>query len=184
MDKPLPLTWAIEVAGIGQRPLEKSFVATADERSTLAGYLGVASVPNLRTDVRVSALSRGRFRVTGTVFATLLQESVVSLDPVEQAIADTFSIEFQPQEDTRPQRLMDDAEDETPQVISFEEEGVEPIEDGHLGIGRLTCELLAVAMDPYPRKEGESFAYEAGDDRKALSPFAALQRLKSGQPEG
>jgi hypothetical protein len=57
-----------------------------------------------------------------------------------------------------------------------EYEPPDEIVNGHIDLGALTAEFLALGLDPYPRKPGVDFDYK-GDD-KPDSPFAALAKLK------
>ena len=59
---------------------------------------------------------------------------------------------------------------------------IDPIVDGHVDLGEVVAETLALELDPYPRQPGEAFA-EVGDasevpDPAPPSPFAVLTRLK------
>jgi hypothetical protein len=55
------------------------------------------------------------------------------------------------------------------------------IVNGHVDLGALTAEFLALGLDPYPRKPGVDFAFEGGGPAKE-SPFAALAKLKESRP--
>ena len=58
----------------------------------------------------------------------------------------------------------------------------DPIFNGQIDLGVLASEQLALALDPYPRKEGVEFAADLVqvDDIAEVSPFAALAKLKKG----
>ena len=65
-------------------------------------------------------------------------------------------------------------------AVAPEGPGYEPpdeIAGGHVDLGALTAEFLALGLDPYPRKPGVDFNFEDGST-KPDSPFAALGRLK------
>lgn len=175
MDRPPPLGWTIETSRAANAAFVKRFEASASECEAIARYLDVSSVASVIADVKVSPLSRDRFRLTGNLEAELCQESVVSLEPVPETVAEPISIEFWPVD----QIAGDDDDDADEIVVSLEEEAPEPIEDGSIAIGRLVCELLAVSVNPYPRKEAESFEYDAEDGGRP-NPFAVLQKLKPG----
>lgn len=174
MDLSPPLTWTIHTSELRRGPVERHFEATAGERAAVATYLGVSEISDLRTDLRVTPLSGERFRARGTVAATLSQESVVSLEPVEQTIEEPFSVEFWPPDALR--RIA--REDDEPEDVSLEDEPPEPIEENRLSIGRLTCELLSVAVDPFPRMPGEEFRETGAADNESFNPFSALKKLR------
>ncbi len=54
----------------------------------------------------------------------------------------------------------------------------EPLESGRIPIGKLLCELFAVSIDPYPRNEGDSFAWTPPQTEPETSPFAALAHFR------
>jgi hypothetical protein len=59
----------------------------------------------------------------------------------------------------------------------------EPIVGGRIDMGPVIYETLATGLDPYPKREGASFAWsshatENAGEEKPESPFAALKRLK------
>jgi hypothetical protein len=174
MDKP-PLDWAIDTGRVEQGLLKQSFEAEAQECGAVAAYLGVPAVEALKLRVEAAPLAGRRYRVKGRLSAVLCRESVVSLDPVREEIAEDFDIEYRHLTGTG--RLTeDDSEDVT---VSLEEADIERVENEQLAVGRLACELLSLAMDPYPRGAGESYAAEAGD-AGLPNPFTVLERLKPG----
>src|SRR5262249_61191091 len=57
----------------------------------------------------------------------------------------------------------------------------EPIENGIIDLGRLATDMLYLAIDPYPRKEGAVFEPQVAAADPEDHPFAALKSLR-GQP--
>ena len=58
----------------------------------------------------------------------------------------------------------------------------EPIEHGLIKVGRLLCEIVASAVDPFPRADDATLdQHEAGAAEAATHPFAALARLKGDE---
>ena len=67
-------------------------------------------------------------------------------------------------------------------------EDPEPIDNGSIALGRVTYELLAAALEPYPRKPGAQLSAETPVPERSepdgSGPFAELARLKpTGQPK-
>jgi uncharacterized metal-binding protein YceD (DUF177 family) len=148
----------------------------AEERAELAARLGVTSIESL--SVRLHAVRfRGGFRVTGRVEADLTQPSVVSLEPVRQHVAEPVDRVFLPGGER------DYAGPANAEVfVDLEGEDLpDHFEGGEADLSELIIETLALAIDPYPRAEGERVEdlglSDSGDEDH---PFAGLARLKPG----
>jgi hypothetical protein len=171
-----PLTWTIDANALSRAAASFSFEATGPELGHLAEYLEVARVMSFTAEVDVRPISAGKYSACGAFSASLIQTSVVNLEPVNSSVRESFAVEFWPAE-AIPAREGD--------VDVTEEDLPETLENGRIPIGGLLCELLAVAIDPYPRNEGEVFEWEAErEDQAKPGPFAELIRLKPLTPDG
>jgi hypothetical protein len=114
--------------------------------------------------------------VVGTVSARVRQTCVVTLDPVENEIAEPIDLVFVPAS----------ALGTLAHEVNLGAEAVEPPEaliDGVVDLGAVATEFLMLGIDPYPRKPGAVF--EAPHSADAGSrPFAALETLRSGRNRG
>jgi uncharacterized metal-binding protein YceD (DUF177 family) len=147
------------------------------EREALAAQLGVTSVDAL--DVTLHAVKfRGGMRVSGRLTAQVTQPSVVSLEPVVQHLAEPIDRIFLPSgekdyaEAANAEILVDLEGDELPDHF----EGTEA------DLTELIVETLALAVELYPRKPGESLD-DVGlkPDLAHENPFAALKALKPNE---
>jgi uncharacterized metal-binding protein YceD (DUF177 family) len=168
-----PLAWVHGVAEIPEAGLRADKTATEAERASLAEALEVTGCEEARAEYSIKALGGGRYRMAGKVSARLLQACVVSLEPIETRLSETFDVQFAP-----PERVSRAGQVEEEEVLGLPE--IEPIEHGKIDAGRVVFETLAAAVDPYPRKEGASLDWQdAGDSQAgAPSPFAKLKALK------
>ena len=57
---------------------------------------------------------------------------------------------------------------------------LEPIENGMIDLGRLATDVLYLAIDPYPRKQGAVFEPQLAVSDPEDHPFAALKALQAG----
>jgi hypothetical protein len=151
-----------------------SIAPDAAERSVLAEQLGVSSVDRL--EVKLHAVRfRGGIRVTGRLGASVTQPSVVTLEPISQEIAEPIDRIFLPGGEK------DYAGPANAEVfVDLSGEDIpDHFEGNEADLTALIVETLALAVDLYPRGEGESLD-EVGDkpDLDATSPFAALKALK------
>jgi hypothetical protein len=146
----------------------------ADELALLAERLGVSSVESL--DVRLHAVKfRGGIRVTGRLTAQVTQPSVVTLEPIRQSISEPVDRIFLPGGE-KPYAGPANAEI----FVDLEGEDIPDHFDGNeADLTDLIVEILALAVDPYPREPGVSLD-DLGlkPDVDESSPFAALKALK------
>lgn len=172
MDAP-PLSWTIDTNALPNGPASFSYDANEAERAVLKSYTAVDNVASFSARVRVTHMSGGRYKAAGRWEAQLIQASVVSLSPVPSHLKEEFSVEYRPS----------DAEEGEEKTLSPEEDAPEALIQGIIPIGALLSELLAVAIAPYPRNEGESFDWAEPEPEK-INPFAALERLRQPKNNG
>ena len=144
---------------IGDLPpegLDVTVEATPEEREALAHEFKLSAIRALTGTLHLSG-DRKRVRVSGRVDATVGQVCVVTLEPFDSDIREDIDVEF-----AAPGAEGDEADE---------------IVNGTVDLGALTAEFLALGLDPYPRKPGVDFTFEAGEE-PAPSPFAALAKLK------
>ena len=141
-----------------------SIVIRPDEanRHALANALDLPSIAMLEGRFRLASAGGGHVSVTGTVVAAIEQTCVLTLDPFPVSIEETVDVDFAPASGVPPV-------DET--------DPPDEIVDGRIDLGALTAELLAMALDPFPRKPGAVFDYKDPADVEE-NPFAALASLK------
>jgi hypothetical protein len=113
------------------------------------------------------------------VTADIVQNCVVSLEPVEQAIDEPVSVRFAPERDEvvgRGGEIEVDLDADDPP---------EPLLGSSIDLGALAEEYFVLAIDPYPHAPGAEIPAESAGGRYAEpeSPFAALAALR-GKPRG
>jgi uncharacterized metal-binding protein YceD (DUF177 family) len=167
---PLPdFARPVEVARIGPSGLSFAIEADAGERGRLARRLGIGEVRRLAADVTLMPRGAG-VALTAAWRAEIVQECVVTLEPMETVLGETFDLVFGPGA----------AEDEAAEIELYLEvaDPPEPIVDGRIDVGEAVVEQLALSIDPYPRKPGAVFALPAEAQENEVNPFAALRGLK------
>lgn len=176
----MSVEFSIPVAAAELPPRGTSVRRKADpqERAALAERLGVESVEEF--DVGVSIVSREDSQsvsVEGTLDATVVQNCSVSLEPMAARHSLIVALEF-----------VDEALIESQDVEEIDAEGSsppEPMIDGRFDVGDTLVQILAVEIDPFPRKPGISLkdipevAEHAGapDDARS-NPFAVLSEFR------
>jgi hypothetical protein len=164
------LSWKIDSAALTKGSSAFEWSASDAERAELASELELKSLNTLRASIRVKPLAGERFAVTGIVTAELVQASVVSMEPVESLLREEFEVEFRQEKQELAAGEGVDMSPEGPDT--------EPVVDGHLDMGRVIHDILATAVDPYPRKPGEIFEWEGEAGKVEDSPFGMLHKLK------
>ena len=154
-------SYEIEVGDLGKQGKVFRLAANEEERARIAVRLGVPAVWKLEGELRVSA-TKSAIRVEGALEAELTRECVASLEEMQETVSETFDIDFLR---------------EAPETESLEEDidAPEVHEGDRLDLGELLVQQLALAMDPFPRKQGAQSLAEAYAPKETVSPFAALK---------
>ncbi|MDN3564259.1 YceD family protein [Paeniroseomonas aquatica] len=154
--RPVPL------GTVGQAGRRLALEATPEECAALAGRLGILDLASLTASLQLLPEEGGSVRVEGRLVARLTQACVVSLDPVGQAVDEEIAFRLLP-----PGREPQDGPDDIDEIES---------PDGIADLGEALAELLALALDPYPRAPAAELPAEAGG--AVTGGFAALAALR------
>ena len=142
--------------------------ATADELVALAKRYKLEAVVSFSVEAEISAWRKKGIEATGSVKALVRQNCVVTLDAFEQVIEETFNTLF------LPAHMIKESEDP-------EEDLPEALNEGIANIGELAVQVLALGIDPHPRKPEAKFHYQESDEDdqqdQADNPFLALKGL-------
>ena len=149
--------------------------ATDDQKAVIAERLGILSVEALAAELKVRPL-RGGIEVSGRLVADVTQACVVTFEPVPEHIEEALFRLF----------LQGPADDQPPApnaevYVDLEGEDLPDHFDGpEADLSEWLIETVALALDPYPRKDGAEIdsAYVDADE-ESDSPFAKLKSLKS-----
>lgn len=159
------------------KPSTLHIEATEAECAALAKRFDLQSLSGFTADITILRVSEGKItRVQGVLEAEVVQTCVVSLQGVPAEIKSAFDTYFT--EDGK-----EGFDEESAADLDLEEGDANDlmITNGHLDLGELAAQYLALELDPYPRAPGVSLAaqmHETGSTKKA-SPFQILQKLKT-----
>lgn len=162
-----------KLQGVSEFPFDLS--PTAQEAQDTARLLGAISLRKLRFQGRLSPAPQGAWRLEANLGATVIQTCVLTLDPVTTRIDVPVHRLFTPQtRDTGAEIVISDTDDEE----------LEPLCD-RIDLGLVAIEALALALPPYPRREGVDLADLVSAPRGVvplrdadMKPFAALATLR------
>ncbi len=179
MKKPSPfeaeLSRPLSVDKISAGGVAEHIVASAIERKNLAVRFGLLDLLKLEAKLNVDPTRGKMYIVTGTMTAEVVQQCVITLEPVPAHIQDNIHILF------APPRMMEQGAG-PPHLESAEEEVPEPIVNGVIDLGETIAQHLAVSLNPYPRKPGVAlenveFTIQKGKEVE-LNPFSKLSKPK------
>jgi hypothetical protein len=159
-----PLSRPVAVESLPAKGLEASVEATAEERAALARDFKLPAIGSLVGRYKLTGTPE-RVRVTGRITAAVTQVCVVTLEEFDSTLDEEVEVDFSAPE-ALPQTSGGSAYEPPDEIVN-----------GHVDLGSLTAEFLALGLDPHPRKPGVDFAYEVKDDPPD-NPFAALGKLK------
>ncbi|MEP3244876.1 MAG: DUF177 domain-containing protein [Sneathiella sp.] len=173
----------INVERLGAKPVTINITASDKECKDIAKRLQIPTVHSLMmTGTLGRKENTGLIELKASVKASVDQSCVVSLAPVRQEIEEEFAICYTFKKDDI---LVEDLD----YVVGLEEDDLpELIVDGQVDVVQAMSEQVALALDPYPRAEGEEellmsedaqgLDAEAEDtDKQVHRPFADLKDL-------
>jgi hypothetical protein len=151
--------------------------ATAQERGELAALFGIESLESFTFDYTLEPVGTDRAHLSGEIHAELTQLCILTLEPVRETVDETVSLACWPQKQIEREEAA--APQTDPQGLPADPPA--PIVNGRINVGALAAEILASAINPYPRKDGVEFAWDdpRHEDGAAFGPFAELAKLKS-----
>lgn len=175
---PIPeLSRPLKVDRVPLGGIEERIIASPIEREALAKRFDLLDLPRFEALINVDRAEGQMFAVTGHISAEVVQACVVTLEPVPDKIDDTIDVLFAP-----PHLIKNDRDG--PLGDTGDAEPPEPIENGMIDLGELAAQHLAMALNPYPRKQGAVLgSLEAKGKTKTstdsnVSPFAVLKKEK------
>jgi uncharacterized metal-binding protein YceD (DUF177 family) len=174
--KTVPLDWVVAVVDVPARGLAWKTSATAEERKRIATDLDLRDLASLTAEGHIGAVAGGGYRLKATLRARVIQDCVITLEPVASELEEAVRIEFRPEQD------VDEELKKAPDIEA--EYDIEPINNGELETGRVVFEQLSASLDPYPRAPGAGLpdgtiaAPKGAAPLTKPNPFAVLAKLK------
>lgn len=171
--------WRVPVAVDDIPEAGQRYALVADEpaRAAVARVAGLRDLPRLEAEFEVMRHGAGGLHVVGRLSATVGQNCVVTLEPLDKEVAEAIDLMFMPRAPTAAESEGEDGEAPAIQQGSAD---VEPLVDGVVDLGALATEFLILGLDPYPRKPGAVFEPPQQRERDD-GPFAALAGLAKGR---
>ncbi|WP_367119356.1 DUF177 domain-containing protein [Yoonia sp.] len=158
-----------------RRATDFSLVPTADERRAIADALGITAIRKLRFAGQIAPIGTTDWALRADLGATVVQDCVVTLDPVTTRIDETVTRQYVadlPALDGPDVEMpVDDTVEELPTVID---------------IAQVMIEALALALPLYPRRPDADLGTAVSAPKGATpltdadaKPFAGLAALRA-----
>jgi hypothetical protein len=157
-------------------PISGRIDATPQERFQLAALFKIQSLDSFSFDYTLTPAVLDRAELTGAIRAELTQLCILTLEPVSERVDETVSVECRPQE----QIGAEDASAGDADPLGLPDDPPAPIVNGRVDVGAVAAEILATAINPYPRRNDAEFGWQdpRETDGRPSGPFAELAKLK------
>lgn len=178
-DEKPAFSYPVKVGNISANAVTVRLEASEAERRALRDLWDVLEVQSLTAELQIARWKKDGVKVKGRVQAKIVQACVVTLEPVEAVIDEPVEVIFVP-EGSRLARIA--ANDSGEMILDPEGPDLPDMFTGDtIDVGQAVTEHAALAIDPYPRKQGASFGERIESSEKddvRPNPFAALKDWK------
>lgn len=170
MSDQVEFTYSVDLSTLRHEGNSYSLKPQADVLKAIAQRLKIPKVVMLTGAYTLTPQPKGVL-LTGIVSASLVRHCVASLEELDEAVEDEFSVEFD--------RTVS-PESADPEHEDFALDGPEYLEGDTIDIGEILIQHLSLAMDPFPRKKGAQSLSEVYGTVEEASPFAILKENIKG----
>lgn len=172
-------SYPVKVGHISSNPVTVKIAADPAECRALARQWDVVEVKAFSAEFEVRRWKKDGVRLKGRVKTEIVQTCVVTLEPVASRIDEPVDAIFVPE----GSKLARAALTETGEMLLDPDgpDSPETFQGDTIDAGAVAAEYAAMAIDPYPRKDGIAFSAHlesTGADDAKPSPFAALKDWK------
>ncbi|MBZ0146021.1 MAG: DUF177 domain-containing protein [Pseudorhodoplanes sp.] len=163
----------ISIDDVPERGIHVDLVADEAARAEIAKVADLRDLPRLAASFDITREGTDALRIAGEVSATVGQNCVVTLEPIENEVSEGIDLLFA----SRAKGSIGDSEGKI--TLDFNDpDSTEPLREGAIDLGAVATEFLLLGIDPYPRKEGAEFEAPKTPEDPSKHPFAALEALK------
>ncbi len=160
---------------------EREVSANDAERAALTQRFGLQALDRLSATLTIRRVSGDMFHVSGRLSAAVVQQCVVTLEPLKASLDEPIAVTFVKRRSGAAKGKASAAEAEE----GLEDEAPEVMDGDLIDLGEAVAQQLAISLNPYPRAPGASLeavlprgkAAEAGEEKRP-SPFAVLETLR------
>jgi uncharacterized metal-binding protein YceD (DUF177 family) len=154
----------LEISRLPDGGTEMAITASRAECAALARRFSLLALDRLEAALRLEWEAGRLLRLEATLSAEVVQQCVLTLEPVRSQVDDRFVLLYGPAAEASHVMLRED------------EEVLEPIVDGRIDLGEAVALQLSLAIDPFPHAPGAAAPSAPGEGM--ASPFAALAKWR------
>jgi hypothetical protein len=175
MEQDTPFSHDYDLGDLGRSGAELEVAAHGEELERIAHWAGIRAVEDFAATVTLKRQSATRFTLDAELLADVVQDCVVTLEPVKSRIEKHVHRELHLAEHIRPKP------NETVPLGAGagDDEVPEEIDSLDYDLAAPLLEDFALAIDPYPRAPGAAFAAPEEPGVRPENPFEVLKSLKS-----
>lgn len=169
-----------DVEDLETKPERLKIEASEEELEDVARRLQIPAIKSAKADLVLKREQGGRvIHVSGTFTALVVQDCVVTGDPVETELSEPVEGWFADKEKTvsfaavKREREADKNNNLEVELMD-ESEDPEPVLNGAIDLGELVTQHISLALPPYPHKEGVTF--EHGDEHLQINEASPLRK--------
>jgi hypothetical protein len=163
MTAPLELSRRVLAEHIGRADTDLVVEASPEERVAVAARLMIPSIASLRCKWTLRPGEAGMIQGHAALQAKLKQNCVISLDPFDVTVRESFEVHF-----VLEGRESEDDDPDAPDELTYDGIAID--------LGEATVEQLALNLDPYPRKPNAVLSVPGAEEEGGA--FAALAKLR------
>ncbi len=174
--EPLPFEHLFDLRDLGRGVAEARVEARGDDLARIARWADIRAVRSFGATIDLRRHSATRFALDGVLDAEIVQDCVVTLEPIHSRISRTVHRELHLTETVhrKPHESIPLG------VGAGDDEVPEEIDSLTYDLAAPLLEELVLAIDPYPRAQNVEFAAPPEPEARPESPFAVLKSLKEG----
>lgn len=184
-------THALDLEDVPEGGLKLTLISPQESKEALERRLDISALESLSADLSVTPQAGGIYYVSGLMTAEIVQECVVTTDPIESRIEEQVEGWFIDREagvtsfaKAQKDRAAESSKGNVEVEMSDEAEDPETAIGGQIDLGEFLVQNLSLAINPYPHKEGAHYDYtddvssKSGALEGRKSPFEALKDWK------
>jgi uncharacterized metal-binding protein YceD (DUF177 family) len=166
-----------DLTSLPEQGADLTVAPSAEERAQIAAWLSIESLEDLKALIKLRRAESGRFLYRAHFDADVVQACVVTLEPVPSHLSADFERSYQ----FAPTTSRASRKRNPPPVVALSQEDENApdfVDSPVIDIAAPILEELSLALDPYPRRAGVSFAPPEPGESAPNNPFAILKTLK------
>lgn len=148
------------------KPLVLNLEAEQGDRSALAARFDWIDVSSLTAEIKLKAIAKDAYHVSGQIACGIIQRCRVTENPVPESLMVTVDERFAIIEDQGEEAEID------PMAMT-----VEAIENNEIPVGEMIAQLVGLEASTWPR-DAAADDYLKTDEIDPTNPFASLAELK------